>query len=100
MVLVNNLIHIYGFRYVEEFYQATVQKMLRIFPLGSEALKIAPAANPRDREKFSTEDVRKLALSFTFSSDIANQIAHGWLDYTFEEILEQAKSHSGLTRKS
>lgn len=88
------------FRYVREFYQAAVKKMLKIFPLASEALKMAPAAQPQERGRFSAEEVRKLALSFTFSNDIADKSVHDWVDYQIDEIPDLDPVTFWLDRKT
>lgn len=66
--------------------EASVTKMLDVFPLANHALKLAPIIMPSNRRKFTSQQVTKLAKELSFSTAEIDKIEAEWLEMLAEDI--------------
>lgn len=64
-----------------------MKKMLKIFPLTSDVLKMAPAAIPANRDTYTGNQIRDLAFSFNYTDSIfLDQVVNEWTDFQLDDI--------------
>lgn len=72
---------------MRDVYEQAVGKMLKIFPLADEILALVPAADPRQKGKFTATQIRKLAKRLLpgMCSDQLDGVYTEWNCFLLEE---------------
>ena len=60
-------------------------KMKSSFPLADPIFKLVPIIKPTNRAKFTSGDVRRLAIAFDFEEEEIEAAENQWLDYSAED---------------
>lgn len=69
-----------------EFYEKGVSKMLKIFPLSDDILKMVPAADPLQRDKYTATQVRDLASKLMYTdSESLDAVYTEWSGYQLDD---------------
>ena len=67
---------------VRDVLEAGVSKMLKIFPLASKTLQMAPVAKPENRKQYSVSQIKELVLSFSISDpQTLDKLGQEWVDF-------------------
>lgn len=73
------------FSSVRDFLEAGVKKMIAIFPLASETLKLAPVAKPENRDRFTAPEICKLAQSFSIDdATTIDKLSEEWVEFQLD----------------
>lgn len=70
-----------------DFYERGVSKMLKIFPLSDKVLQMVPAAHPKNKDKFTPNQMRGLAEKLMYKptdSESLDSIQTEWAHYQLE----------------
>lgn len=75
------------FSQVRDALEAGVTKMVKVFPLASKTLQLAPIAVPGNKDQYTLPQVQSLASAFSISDPtVLDKIGQEWLEFQLEDI--------------